>query len=153
MLHPPNADAAPGGSFVSAASLAGGSALATAPPPPAMRTRTKEVGFQVLWSGCEGALAVLRAGASGFAPALAAAVPQACFELWAAWKDGDTALMAEKERRVLTAERAVAAFGVAGIKAASEQSGYFGGRPRLPLLPLTAEDADSLLPAFYGMRS
>ena len=153
MLHAAPEPSSIGASFVSAETLAGGSALATAPPVPAIRTRTKQAGFQVLWSRCEDAVEAWRAGAVGFAPDLSAAVPQACFELWAAWKDGDAALMAEKGSRVQSAEAALASMGVAGVKVASEGSGYFGGRPRLPLLPLTGHAAEQVRHAMEGMRS
>lgn len=141
------------GAFVSAESLAGGSALAVAPEPPVLNTRTKQVGFQVLWGHAADATEALRAGASGLAPAMAASVPQAVFEIWAAWKDGDASLMREKQARVARAEPWFVERGVPAVKAGAELSGYFGGRPRLPLLPLTAPEQAEVARLLDGMRS
>lgn len=154
MLHPAVL-AAPGGSgaFISADSLAGGAALAVAPEPPALKTRTKQVGFQVLWAYAADATESLRAGACGLAPPIAASVPQAVFEIWAAWKDGNHSLMSEKQARVAAAEPFFLQKGTPAIKFGTELSGYFGGRPRLPLLPLTAADANQLTGLLDGMRS
>ena len=153
MLKVPDATEVVGGSFVSAARLGGGAAVATAPPVAALKTRTKEVGFQVVWGTAADATEALRAGANGFVPPIAASVPQAAFEVWAAWKDGDVSLMAEKQSRLVSAEKRIAPYDVPAIKAGAELSGYFGGRPRLPLLPVTAERAAEVATALKGMRS
>ena len=153
MLQTPKLDAAVSGSFVSAEALSGGSALATAPPVAALKTRTKEVGFQVLWVSAAEATAALRAGARGLLQPIAAAVPQAAFEVWAAWKDGDVSLMAGKQARLADAEQGIAPYDITAIKVGSELSGYFGGRPRLPLLPVTADRQQEIAGLLRGMRS
>ncbi len=141
------------GTFVSAESLAGGPAIAVAPPRPALKTRSKEVGFQVVWGSAADATEALRAGAGGLLQPIAAAVPQAAFEVWAAWKDGDDALMREKQDRLARAEQAIPAYDIPAIKAGSELSGYFGGRPRLPLLQPSGEQQGEIARALSGMRS
>lgn len=153
MLQVLEPEAAVGGTFVSAESLMGGLSLATAPPIPALKTRTKEVGFQVLWSLAENATEALRAGAIGLLQPIAASVPQAAFEVWAGWKDGDASLMAEKQARLATAEQGIPPYDIAAIKAGSELSGYFGGRPRLPLLPVLAERQQEIAALLRAMRS
>lgn len=154
MLRPIAADDAPvRGGFVSAAALAGGTALAAAPPVTALRTRTKRVSTQILWSHAADATEALRAGANGLAPAVAAAVPQAVFEIWAAWKDGDASLLREKQARVAVAEPNLLASGAPLLKAGAELSGYFGGRPRLPLVAPSGLERDALTTALSGMRS
>ncbi len=106
---------------------------------PMLKTRTKSVGFQVLAAGSTDMLPVLRAGASGAAPVLAACAPQACYEVYAAWKDGDDALAAQKADRILVASQLLAEeLGVAGVKYGCDLNGYYGGAPRLPRLPLNA---------------
>lgn len=154
-MRRPSSTGLPGtsGAFVSADSLAGGVALAVAPAAPALKTRTKQVGFQVLWSYAKDSTEALRAGAAGLAPAIAASVPQAVFEIWAAWKDGDKTLMQEKQARVEGAEPFFEHRGTSAIKAGAELSGYFGGRPRLPLLPLTGLELSELTRLLDGMRS
>ena len=153
MLQTPAPSQAVGGTFVSAEALGGGSAIATAPPVAALKTRTKEVGFQVLWGTAADATEALRAGARGLLQPIAAAVPQAAFEVWAAWKDGDVSLMAGKQTRLAEAEQGISPYDVAAIKAGSELSGYFGGRPRLPLLPVTAGRQAQIASMLRSMRS
>ncbi len=89
--------------FVSAESLGGGAAVAKAPPKPAIKTRTKAVGFQILTASSAQMLAGLRAGATGALPGFAACAPQACYEVYAAWKDDDQPLAEEKQARVAPA--------------------------------------------------
>ena len=153
MLKPDGLSKVVGGSFVSAEALGGGAAVATSPPVPALKTRTKEVGFQVVWGSASEASSAFRAGANGLMPAIAAAVPQAAFEVWAAWKDGDGSLMREKEARLAKAEAGIAAWDIPAIKAGAELSGYFGGRPRLPLLSPTASRVADFTALLQGMRS
>jgi 4-hydroxy-2-oxoglutarate aldolase len=153
MLQTPKLSEAVGGSFVSAEALSGGVAIATAPPVAALKTRTKEVGFQVLWASAADSTAALRAGARGLLQPIAAAVPQAAFEVWAAWKDGDASLMAGKQTRLADAEQGIAPYDISAIKVGSELSGYFGGRPRLPLLPVTADRQTEITNLLRGMRS
>jgi dihydrodipicolinate synthase/N-acetylneuraminate lyase len=129
------------GTFVSAGDLSGGVALATAPPAVPLKTRTREVGFQVLCGSATTVLAALEAGASGAILAFASCAPQACQEVYLAWKDHDTRLAAEKQERIAgPGQRIGSGLGIAGIKYACDFNGYYGGRPRAPLLPLTAEE-------------
>ena len=80
------------------------------------------------------------AGASGAVLAFAACAPQACQEIYTAWKENDPRLAAEKQQRVTEASMVVAGkFGISGIKHACDLNGYYGGRPRVPLLPLNGE--------------
>ncbi len=153
MLRVPEAGEVAGGSFVSAESLGGGVALATAVPKPALKTRTKEVGFQIIWGHAADATEALRAGASGLLQPIAAAVPQAAFEVWAAWKDGDMSLMQEKQARLTRVEAGIAPHDIAAIKAGCELSGYFGGRPRLPLLSPAGVRQQAIADLLRGMRS
>jgi dihydrodipicolinate synthase/N-acetylneuraminate lyase len=126
--------------FVSAEMLGGGGALAVAPPRPAIKTRTKEVGFQVLSGSASTLFESLEAGASGAVLGMAAFAPQACLEVYTAWKDKDPALAIEKQDRILRASARVGGeLGIAGIKYGCDLNGYYGGAPRLPLLPLTGD--------------
>ncbi len=145
----------PAGNLLSAESLAaGGTAVAIAPPVPALKTRTKQTGFQLLWAHAADSTQAFHAGASALAPQVSASIPGAVFEIWAAFKDGDTALMHEKQRRVASsAEPYLLEQGTASIKAAAELSGYFGGRPRLPQFPPTADVQAHIAALLDGMRS
>jgi dihydrodipicolinate synthase/N-acetylneuraminate lyase len=130
----------PGG-FVPASELGAGTAVAVAPPAPALKTRTREVGFQVLSGSAGKLLESLEAGASGAILAFAACAPQACQEIYLAWKDHDVALARDKQQRIAAAGQRVAGeLGIAGIKYACDFNGFYGGRPRAPLLPLSAAE-------------
>jgi 4-hydroxy-2-oxoglutarate aldolase len=144
-----------GGTFVSAGSLTeGGAAVAVAPPKPAIRTRAKTVGFQYLAASSAGMLEALGAGAVGVMPALAAATPQGCYEVYAAWKDGDLPLAGVKQQRLEAAISEVEGLlGVPGIRYASDLNGYFGGITRLPLLPLTGAERKAVEAAMQGIKS
>jgi 4-hydroxy-2-oxoglutarate aldolase len=140
--------------FVTAESLAGGTALAVAPPKPAIKTRMRTVGFQVMAAGrVAGLVELLATGAAGSMAALSACAPQGCYEAYAAFKDGDPALAAEKEQRLLAADALVAEVGIAAVKYGCDLNGYYGGAPRLPKLPLTAEGRSRVEKVLSGLRN
>jgi dihydrodipicolinate synthase/N-acetylneuraminate lyase len=127
--------------FVSVNKLTGGTAVATAPPATSIKTRSREVGFQVLSGSGSAVLESLEAGATGAILAFAAFAPQACQEIYLAWKDHDLTLAREKQERIAKVnQRIVGELGIAGIKHACDFNGYFGGRTRAPLLGLTGEE-------------
>jgi len=135
MLSP---KAAPTGDFVPAGNLAGGAVVTAAPPAAELKTRTREVGFQVLTGSGSNFLGALEAGASGAILAFAACAPQACQEVYLAWKDRDQKLAAEKQVRIAEVNKhVVGEMGISAIKYACDLNGYYGGRARSPLLPLT----------------
>lgn len=126
--------------FVSASDLTGGPALAVAPPVAPLKTRTREVGFQVLTGSAGIILPSLEAGASGAILGFGACAPEACYEVYFAWKDRDPKLAAEKQQRILKpSQRITAELGIAAVKYACDFNGFWGGYPRQPLLPLTSE--------------
>jgi dihydrodipicolinate synthase/N-acetylneuraminate lyase len=105
-----------------------------------LKTRQKEVGFQVLVGAANKLYPSLEAGAVGAILAFADAAPTACYEIYAAWKEGDHELARLKQERIAgAAERVVGALSIPGVKYAMDFNGYFGGTVRLPLLPLTAD--------------
>ena len=104
-----------------------------------LKTRQKEVGFQILAGMAEKLKPSLEAGAVGAILGFACPAPTACFEIYTAWEEGDEKLSASKQDRITAAARKVVGeSGPAGVKYAMDLNGYFGGGPRLPLLPLTA---------------
>jgi dihydrodipicolinate synthase/N-acetylneuraminate lyase len=139
--------------FVSTESLAG-PAVMTPPPVLTKTVRKKEVGFQILAGAAGQFLDSLNAGASGGILAVADFAPQACQEIYTAWKDNDTALAALKQQRVADGSAVVVGkYSIPGIKHACDLNGYYGGRPRLPLLPLDAEQQDEVARALADLRS
>ena len=143
-----------GGAFVSAVDLAGGVAQGGAPPPAPVKTRTKEVGFQVLTGSTAGLLESLESGASGAILGFAACAPQACQEVYFAWKDHDLDLAMEKQQRIVAAtSRIVGELGISGIKYACDFNGYYGGRARSPLLPVSAAEKAEIEGLLAGIRN
>ncbi len=105
-----------------------------------LKTRQKEVGFQILVGAAKTLEPSLQAGAVGAILAFADPAPTACYEIYAAWKEGDIELARLKQERITkAAQRVVGELGIPGIKHALDFNGYFGGPARLPLLPLTAD--------------
>jgi dihydrodipicolinate synthase/N-acetylneuraminate lyase len=105
-----------------------------------LKTRQKEVGFQILAGTAQKLHACLNAGAVGGVLAFADPAPTACYEIYAAWKEGDMELARLKQERIIEAATRVGSqLGIPGMKYAMDLNGYYGGPPRLPLLPLTAD--------------
>ena len=105
-----------------------------------LKTRQKEVGFQVLVGAAHKLEPSLQAGAVGAILAFADPAPTACYEIYAAWKEGDADLARLKQQRIVKAVQRIAGeLGIPGLKYAMDFNGYFGGPVRLPLLPVTAD--------------
>jgi 4-hydroxy-2-oxoglutarate aldolase len=98
------------------------------------------LGFQVLVGAAQKLHPSLEAGAVGAILAFADCAPTACYEIYAAWKEGDAELARLKQDRIAaSAQRVVGDLGIPGVKYGMDFNGYFGGPARLPLLPLTGE--------------
>jgi dihydrodipicolinate synthase/N-acetylneuraminate lyase len=104
-----------------------------------MKTRQKEVGFQVMVGAAHKLHPSLDAGAVGAILAFACPAPTACYEIYAAWKEGDAELARLKQERIATAAQRVGDLGVPGFKHGMDFNAYYGGPARLPFLPLTAD--------------
>jgi dihydrodipicolinate synthase/N-acetylneuraminate lyase len=44
-------------------------------------------------------------------------------------------------------------YGISGLKYACDLNGYYGGNPRIPLLPLTAEQKSEIAAAMADVRN
>jgi dihydrodipicolinate synthase/N-acetylneuraminate lyase len=113
-----------------------------------MKTRQKEVGFQVLVGAAHKLHPSLDAGAVGAILAFACPAPTACYEIYAAWKEGDAELARLKQERIAKAAQRVGDLGVPGFKHGMDFNGYYGGPARLPFLPVTGavkSEIESLL--------
>jgi 4-hydroxy-2-oxoglutarate aldolase len=139
-------------SLVSAGSLTSVASAVAEPPSATLRTRTKSVGFQILAGDTEAMLDCLVAGAIGLAPAFAACAPQACYEVFAAWKDDDQPLADEKQIRLIQAVRLAEATSGA-LKFACDLNGYYGGSPRLPHLPPTGAQRAAIEHQIHPLRN
>jgi dihydrodipicolinate synthase/N-acetylneuraminate lyase len=148
-----NGSGGDGGELVQVAVLAGSSSsLPLSKPSSAavtvvdkMKTRQREAGFQVLVGAAHKLHPSLDAGAAGAILAFACVAPTSCYEIYAAWKEGDADLARLKQERIAgAAQRLVGDFGIPGVKYGMDFNGYFGGAPRLPLLPLTGEEKSEI---------
>jgi len=156
MLKAAATDSSNGGQLVSVETLGG----AAKPSSSAvtvigkLKTRQKEVGFQVMVGAAHQLEPSLAMGAVGAILAFACPAPMACYEIYAAIKDGDTTLAREKQDRVkLAAQRVVSELGVPGVKYAMDLNGYYGGASRLPFLPLTADLKSEIEKLMAGIKS
>ncbi len=119
-----------------------------------LKTRQKEVGFQVMVGAAHQLEPSLGLGAVGAILAFASPAPMACYEIYAALKDGDSVLAREKQERVKTAALRVAGeLGVPGVKYAMDLNGYYGGTARLPFLPLSGEQKAEIEKLMAGIKS
>src|SRR5208283_2636259 len=119
-----------------------------------LKTRQKEVGFQVLVGAAQKLAPSLDVGAVGAILAFADCAPTACYEVYAAWKEGDIALAREKQDRIAkAAQRIVGDLSIPGVKYAMDFNGMFGGTPRLPLLPLAAEQKAEVEQLLVNIRN
>jgi 4-hydroxy-2-oxoglutarate aldolase len=128
--------------FVAAGQLvSGATAIAVPPPTPPLKTRTREVGFQVVCGSAQTLYHSLEVGATGGVLGLATFAPQATGEVYTAWAEKDEVLAAEKQQRITRVGiEVVGRMGIPGVKYALDLNGYYGGRPRMPLLPLTGDE-------------
>ncbi|HET7873599.1 MAG TPA: dihydrodipicolinate synthase family protein, partial [Terriglobales bacterium] len=129
----------------------GGTAVAA---PPKLKTRNKEAGFQVLVGAAHTLLDSLQSGASGAVLAIASPAPTICFEIYSAWRDNDLDLARTKQEALApVSRRVVSEMGIPAVKYAMDLNGYYGGPPRLPLLPLTAAQKTEIAAQMAGFRN
>lgn len=151
MMTAPAAGQTDGNQLLSADELTGGGGVAVAAKT-RIKTRSKEVGFQVLVGAAQTLLPSLQAGASGAVLAFADPAPTICFEIYSAWKENDIDMAQTKQAGIVAATKLVVSeLGIPAIKFAMDLNGYFGGLPRMPLLPLTASqkaDVERQMAAF-----
>jgi 4-hydroxy-2-oxoglutarate aldolase len=102
-------------------------------------------GFQMLAGSAGFFFAGLALGAAGGILALANIAPQLCLDLYRLFQTGQWAEAAALQRKLIPVNAAVTArFGIAGLKAAMDMLGYYGGPVRGPLLDLGEEDRQTL---------
>jgi 4-hydroxy-2-oxoglutarate aldolase len=111
-------------------------------------------GFQLLTGSGPKFSEALELGANGAILAIANALPYACVTIWEAFRRRENEAARDWQARILRATELVPAkHGVAGLKHAMDLNGYYGGPPRLPLVPPSAEARSEIEAAFDGLRS
>lgn len=97
-----------------------------------------EKGFSVLVGTAGVLFAGLTLGCVGGILALANVAPKPCVEIFDLVQEGRLEEAKAVQLRMLSVNDAITAtYGIGGLKAAMDLLGYFGGEPRLPLLPST----------------
>ncbi len=90
-------------------------------------------------------------GAAGGIMAIACVLPEKCSDIIRFYKDGNHAEAKELQMRLIEPTLAVTSrYGVPGLKAAMDLTGYYGGRSRLPLLPVASREIEEIKNIFKG---
>ena len=102
-------------------------------------------GFTLLCGAAPGLFAALCAGAKGAIIAVSALLPSVCLDLLAHARAGRHDEALALQRRITPLGRAVTTtYGIPGLKAALDMSGFCGGEPRPPLGPLPADAVERI---------
>jgi len=109
--------------------------------------------FSVLAGSAPGFYAALCLGARGAILAAACILPRACVALLEAFERGAHDEARDLQRRILPIAVAVTSgFGVPGLKAALDLTGFVGGSPRLPLSPASPDAIAAIRAALAPMQ-
>ena len=110
--------------------------------------------FRVFAGSASYLLPALAVGASGAVAALANIFPQEVCDVQACFEAEHFDEARTLQSRLIPINDAVTSgFGVAGLKAALELVAGYGGAPRLPLLPLTAQERTQLAELVRNVHS
>lgn len=101
--------------------------------------------FQVLAGSASFLLPALAVGAVGCVPALGCVAAESIYQLMQAYQAGELERARRLQAALIEPNAAVTSrFGVAGLKAALDLIGLYGGPVRSPLLPLSQQARDEL---------
>jgi 4-hydroxy-2-oxoglutarate aldolase len=110
-------------------------------------------GFQVLTGSAPTLAPHLAVGCVGAVLAFANAAPYATVSIWEAHRTRETAAALDWQNRIARAAQLVTTkYGIPGLKHAMDLNGYYGGPPRLPLVPLTPAQQQEVQQAFDGLK-
>lgn len=108
----------------------------------------------VLLAGTESQVwEALKAGANGAALAFASAAPYASIAIWEAFRTREEEAGIDWQGRISHPSILVTdLYGVAGLKHAMDLNGYYGGPPRLPFVPVSADARHEIEDAFRDLK-
>jgi len=102
--------------------------------------------FSILAGSANFLLPSLVMGAAGGVLSLANFLPYPCCFLYKFFQEGEMEKAIKLQQAILRVNNEVSgAYGVAGVKAAMDFTGFYGGDPRLPLLPLSSKEKENIL--------
>lgn len=115
--------------------------------------REVKTGFQVLSGSAPTLYPSLKVGAVGAVLAFANAAPYACVTIWEAFRTRDEEAGMDWQARIANPAALVTTkYGIPGLKYAMDLNGYYGGNPRLPLIPVSPQVRLELEKAFDGIK-
>ena len=110
-------------------------------------------GFQVLTGSAPALWPSLQAGAVGAVLAFANAAPYACITIWEAHRTREAEAARDWQERITVAANLVTVkYGIPGLKHAMDLNGYYGGIPRLPLIPAGPDAKREIEVAFHEIK-
>ncbi len=110
-------------------------------------------GFQVLVGSAPTLWPSLLMGAAGAILAYANAAPYSTIAIWEAFRSRDEAAGRDWQNRIArTAVLVTVKYGIPGLKYAMDLNGYYGGPPRLPLVPPTPQAKAEIEEAFRDLK-
>ncbi len=112
--------------------------------------RTSPSGFLVFTGSPQVVLPALALGASGAILQIACFVPELAVQVVREFDADDLAAARRTNNRLLAIDAAIGTYGIPASKAAMDLRGYYGGPPRLPLLPPTPEQVATFRAALEG---
>jgi 4-hydroxy-2-oxoglutarate aldolase len=115
--------------------------------------REVKPGFQVLVGSAPTLAPSLAIGAVGAVLAYANAAPYSTISIYEAHRTRESAAALDWQNRIAPAAQLVTTkYGVPGLKYAMDLNGYYGGIPRLPLIPIGPEAKKEIEQAFDGLK-
>jgi len=97
--------------------------------------------------------AALKAGANGAVLPFASAAPYATIAIWEAFRTREEEAGVDWQERISHPAILVTdMYGVAGLKHAMDVNGYYGGPPRLPFVPVSADARREIEEAFRDLK-
>ena len=110
-------------------------------------------GFQVLVGSAPTLWPSLLMGACGAILAYANAAPYSTIAIWEAFRTRDEAAGMDWQNRIGRPSALVTTrYGIPGLKYAMDLNGYYGGPPRLPLVPPSPEAKQEIEAAFQDLK-
>ena len=115
--------------------------------------REVKSGFQVLVGSAPTLWPSFLVGACGAILAYANAAPYSTIAIWEAYRTRDDAAGRDWQNRIAKAAVLVTVkYGIPGLKHAMDLNGYYGGPPRLPLIPASPEAKAEIEEAFRDIK-
>jgi 4-hydroxy-2-oxoglutarate aldolase len=116
-------------------------------------TKSLPAGFDVLVGASSKFHESLCLGAKGGIVAIANATPGHALQIFDRFQSGDVAGSCAVQQKIVRVADVAARYGIQGLKYAMDLMGYFGGRSRLPLLPLSAEQKTDIDLLFANLKA